>query len=989
MVYFREWWGEQTPKKQASVRSLVESRQLVFLTGGLCMHDEAIAHQGAVIDQMTWGHRFINQTFGPSALPNVGWQIDAFGHSAGSAALMAAMNMKAVIGQKIDFQEHAHRAKAQELEFLWKADPTNQPNTSVFGHLMFDNTGGYSFVLPQKDPKAEGPNNFGVTTPLRTSNCTGGPPGGNGCCKQKCSSNCDSCAVELILDGGTPSDRDGLGHAVAGPAWHDVIAARVATMVAEYKKGTEHVLFAFGSDFQFQDAPAPFLAMEVCMEYVKSNPGKYGFELIYSTPADYFAAIGAPGFGPATATAETTGVASDWPILDGGDFLPAAFSDHYIRSGFFTSRPASKASDRVAWMDTHAAKSLEVLTSVLGAGSGGGGSSSSSSSSSSSNLTQQLAEAIAVADAAVGVHQHHDGLTGTDLAFVALNYANMIANATALIAPASGSAAASLVGLSTAGATGCPESNVSICPATAPLEHKKPLSVMLYNPLGSSRTEVVAVPVPVAAVEVVDSDGVAVPHEVHPSIMSSDAADGGQPWTLFIKAVLKPLEVVRLTLRPTLEGQGKPPVAPELATGGGTISLSVETGATAAVDAQTGMLVSIADQHLNCSLQYYTPAVGSNKSHGWGKTDDCSTAYAFRPMPGVPKKSYGPAVSAPKVYRGSLVQQTHVVVDEAAGIELAVRVVAGDTSVHLISQLGPLDVSNGFGQEAVMELTSSSIKSGAEWRTDSNGLFMMQRTRRTNYSGFFPGYVVAEPEAQNYMPATCMADLRSSSAAKDGPSLAVAFTSSHGVASLAPGTLELMMHRRFVDHGCRVDKGYQMNDTYRIVKSLRLQALPTSAGLAVANRIDARDMHHPVAAYFAPATATADDGVAGIQLLPELPQNVHLHTLRTSLGADLRCSPFPPRQCDKAPAAQHDTLELLVRLQHLFSADDDPNGLSKPVTVDLAAWLAVWGRVLRADETTLSAAVVVGADLHGPITLRPMQIRTFIVTLRLAGAQVP
>jgi hypothetical protein len=984
MVYFREWWGEQTPDKQASVRSLVKSRQLVFLTGGLCMHDEAIAHQGAVIDQMTWGHRFINQTFGLSALPDVGWQIDAFGHSAGSAALMAAMNIKAVIGQKIDFQEHAHRAQEQELEFLWKADRTNQPNTSVFGHLMFDNTDGYSFVLPQKDEKAEGPNDFGVTIPLRTSNCTGGPPGGNGCCKAQCGSNCDSCAVELILNGGTPSDPHRLGHGSVARAAH-TIAARVATMVSEYKKGAEHVLFAFGSDFQFQDAPAPFLALEVCMEFVKANREKYGFELIYSTPATYFAAIGAPGFGSATTTAETTDAASDWPVLDGGDFLPAAFSAHYIRSGFFTSRPASKASDRVAWMDTHAAKSLEVLASVASAGS------------SSSSLTQQLARAIAAADAAVGVHQHHDGLTGTDLAFVALNYANMIANATALVASAAASAAATLVGLPTAGASGCTESNISVCSATAPLERNTPVSLVLYNPLGSSRTEVVAVPVPVATVEVVDSDGVAVPHEVHPSIMSADAADGGQPWTLFIKAVLKPLELVRLTLHPTLEGQGKPPVAPELATGGGTISLSVETGATVAVDAQTGMLVSMADQKLNCSLQYYTPAVGSNKSHGWGKTDDCSTAYAFRPMPGVPKKMYGPAVSAPKVYRGSLVQQTHVVVDEAAGIELAVRVTAGDSSVHLISQLGPLDISNGFGQEAVIELSSSSIDSGAEWRTDSNGLFMMQRTRRTNHSGFFPGYVVAEPEAQNYMPATCMAELRASSAvAKDGPSLAVAFTSSHGVTSLAPGTLELMMHRRFVDHGCRVDKGYQMNDTYRIVKSLRVQALPSSAGLTVANRLGARDMHHPVSAYFVPVTATATDidtagdgaAVAQLQLPPELPQNVHLHTLRTSLGSDLRCSPFPPRQCDKAPAAHNGTLELLVRLQHLFSSDDDPSGLSKPVSVELVAWLAVWGRVLRVDETTLSAAAVIGADLHGPITLSPMQIRTFIVTLRLTDGPV-
>ena len=83
MVYFRRWWRAQQPGKQASVRHLVARRQLVFLTGGLCMNDEAVSHHGAVVDQMTWGHRFINATFGPEALPTVGWQIDAFGQCCG------------------------------------------------------------------------------------------------------------------------------------------------------------------------------------------------------------------------------------------------------------------------------------------------------------------------------------------------------------------------------------------------------------------------------------------------------------------------------------------------------------------------------------------------------------------------------------------------------------------------------------------------------------------------------------------------------------------------------------------------------------------------------------------------------------------------------------------------------------------------------------------------------------------------------------------
>ena len=719
MIYFREWWGEQTPAKQASVRALVAAKRLVFLTGGLCMNDEAIAHHGAIIDQMTWGHRFINETFGPDALPNVGWQIDAFGHSAGYTSLTAGMGFKAMIGQKIDFQDQARRASARELEFAWTPDPSNQPEVDVFGHVMFDNTGGYSFTLPQKGGGAKGEQ--GTTIPLREANCTGGPPGGNGCCTSTCGGNCDSCAVELAAS---------------------IIAARVAQMKPRYRHGDEHVFFAFGSDFQFQDAPLPFEAMEMVMAHVQSNPGRYGFKLIYSTPEDYFAAIGAPGF-------KSDGEDEDWPTFN-DDLLPAAFSAHYIRSGFYTSRPASKASDRAAWAAGHAAKALEVLLRADGVNVGG---------------ADPIATAIAGIDASVGVHQHHDGLTGTDLEYVALNYANMIANATAALAPASAAAATRVAGLgdqATSAAAGCPERNVSVCPATAKAlqEENGQIEAVLFNPLAHSRTEVVAIPVPVATVEAVDSmakrdqsaSTLPVEYEVHPSIMA--ATDGGLPFTLFVAIPLKPFETRTVTLRRT--STAKSLVRGDvLAPQQGVISLSVPTGASAAVDSTTGSLVSIADQPVNCSLEYYVPAPGTNETHGWEAANPCSTAYGFRPMPGVPRKPYGRSPdSVVTVYKGKLVQQTHTVVNAAAGVELAVRVSAGDASVQLITKLGPLDVSNGYGQEAVMEFYVPSIGSAGHFQTDANGLFMMQRTRRDNTSGFFP-YVVRSACPFAYMHVSC------------------------------------------------------------------------------------------------------------------------------------------------------------------------------------------------------------------------------------------
>ena len=258
-------------------------------------------------------------------------------------------------------------------------------------------------------------------------------------------------------------------------------------------------------------------------------------------------------------------------------------------NGVNVCRVNAKASDRAAWAAAHAAKALEVLL----AGARGGGVPRKAKTIAA--VDEGKLRAIAAADAAVGVHQHYDRLTGTDLAYVALNYANMIANASALVASAASAAAVALAGLPPGGAAGCPERNVSVCPATAGALRAEggSVGVVLFNPLARARTEVVAVPVPVAGVEVVAAgSGAAVPHEVHPSVMADRAR--GLPFTLFIQAALQPFGPKAVTLRRA--AHAPPPVAAEPAGPGGVVSLSVVSGASAAVDAATGSLLAIADQ---------------------------------------------------------------------------------------------------------------------------------------------------------------------------------------------------------------------------------------------------------------------------------------------------------------------------------------------------------------------------------------------------------
>lgn len=863
-------------------------------------------------------------------------------------------------------------------------DRTNAPGSTLFGHLMWDNTAGYSFVLPTTvcaNSTAAGMPDWWscTTTPLRPA---GDCARADGCCSDKCQRGrgCQSCALELGVE---------------------AVVEHVRAMVPRYKYGQHHVFMAHGSDFMWADAPKPYQAMEMIMTYVNARPDMYGLRLVYSSPAAYFAAIQRRGElrGRDLAAITTT------PGAFAGDFFPATFSPHYVRAGFFSSRPASKALDRAVWARGDAAKRLRVLSGGLLAGAG----------------VAALDAAVAAIDAAVGVHQHHDAMSGTDLVAVADNYRQMMIAADELAVPASASAVAALVGAPAATAAsfaGCVQSNVSVCPATAPLQHGKALILVLFNPLGSARSGIVAIPVPISGVTASSVGGGEVASEVHEALYVDSAQAGAHNFTLFVNASLPPLGTLRLHLTPA-KAEDTALIRWRPAGEGTDVSLAAPGGATATVDSRTGALAAVAGRPVLSSLEYYTPNDGSNKSHhgyGWSDANACSSAYAFLPQPGGTRPFRSSTHTTVMVAKGSLVQQTHTVVDTAAGVELAVRVAAGDASVQLLAKFGPLDVSNGFGQEAVLILDTCSgaqnaCPFGRSWLTDANGLQMIERAWRDNSTSpktaMGTPYTVWEPEAQNYYPATSMAALQSSSAA-----LTVAFDAAHGVTSRSAGALELMMHRRIVDRGCRNDEGYQMDDAHPVVSELRVQAPSTGGQAAAAYRADALHLLHPVLAYVGPPS-TRDAGAGrrrhtgATARAYELPTNVHLHTLR-ALGTDLeeahqRCDPFASlKSCASAIAlsrsraatlASDDTpLELIVRFQHLYAAGEDPD-LSQPATVNMAALLSsvLPGLALAsAVETTLVAAKVLDPQPQVVLRLLPLQIRTFVVEMKQArGAQTP
>jgi hypothetical protein len=138
--FFSMWWKIQDEDVKNSVRFLVENKQLSFVNGGWCMHDEAATHFMGMIDQTTLGHRFLKKELG--VIPRVGWQLDPFGHSASQASYFTSkVGFDALYFGRIDYQDLSKRHYQQECEGLWNS--SRSFDSTVFWGLTGSYEGNY------------------------------------------------------------------------------------------------------------------------------------------------------------------------------------------------------------------------------------------------------------------------------------------------------------------------------------------------------------------------------------------------------------------------------------------------------------------------------------------------------------------------------------------------------------------------------------------------------------------------------------------------------------------------------------------------------------------------------------------------------------------------------------------------------------------------------------------------------------------------------
>ncbi|KAL5581467.1 hypothetical protein UlMin_013909 [Ulmus minor] len=234
-AFFQRWWRRQSEAMQNIVKQLVNSGQLEFINGGMCMHDEAATHYIDMIDQTTLGHWFIKKEF--DVTPRIGWQIDPFGHSAVQAYLLGAeVGFDSFFYGRIDYQDRAKRKIEKSLEVVWRGSKSLGSSAQIFAGAFPVNyeppPGGFYFEV--NDPSA------------------------------------------FILQ-----DDISLFDYNVQERVNDFVSAAVAQ--ANITR-TNHVMFTMGTDFKYQYANSWFKQMDKFIHYVNLD-GRVN--ALYSTPSIY------------------------------------------------------------------------------------------------------------------------------------------------------------------------------------------------------------------------------------------------------------------------------------------------------------------------------------------------------------------------------------------------------------------------------------------------------------------------------------------------------------------------------------------------------------------------------------------------------------------------------------------------------------------------------------------------------------------------------
>ncbi|XVF08603.1 hypothetical protein REPUB_Repub07fG0017200 [Reevesia pubescens] len=727
---------------------------------------------------------------------------------------------------------------------------------------------------------------------------------------------------------------------------------------------TNHVMWTMGTDFKYQYAETWFRQMDKFIHYVNQD-GRVN--ALYSTPSIYTDAK--------YATNEA------WPLKT-DDYFPYADRINAYWTGYFTSRPALKGYVRTMSSYYLAARQLEFFKGRSKAGP---------------NI-DYLADALALA-------QHHDAVSGTSKQHVADDYAKRLSIGYEEAAKVVETSLASITKSSSKTDSGslvtkfqqCLLLNISYCPPSEiDLSSGKKLVVVVYNPLGWKRVDIIRIPVIDENVIVKDSGGKEIESQLLPlqnaflairnfysaAYLGKFPSVSPKYWLAFA-ASAPPIGYSTYFIS---RGKRSDKVVP--APSKSHVVFSSEENQDDVIEVGPGNLKLVYSANHGKLIRYINSrtkvkeSVGQSYSFYSGAVDkqQRSGAYIFRPNGTYSTKADGQASFT--VLRGPLLDEVHQRIN--SWIYQITRVYKGKEYAEFEFSVGPIPINDGVGKEVVTQI-STHMKTNKTFYTDSSGRDFIERIRdyRKDWN-----LEVNQPVAGNYYPINLGMHI------KDGSKeLSILVDRSVGGSSIKDGQLELMLHRRLLQDD---DRGVAeaLNETVCVQNKcsgltivgkyyLRIDPLGEAAKW---RRSFGQEVYSPFLLAF---TEQEGDGWTNSHVLSfsgmdpsyVLPDNVAMITLQ-----------------------ELDDGKVLLRLAHLYEIGEDKD-LSVTASVELKKVFAN-KKINKVTEMSLSANQgraemekkrlvwkVEGASEEAPkvvrggavdpatlvVELAPMEIRTFII----------
>ncbi|XP_064621444.1 alpha-mannosidase 2x-like [Lineus longissimus] len=751
-VFLSMWWDELDQSEKIRVKNLITRGQLEIVNGGWVAPDEASTHYFAIIDQLIEGHQWLEKNLGVK--PKISWSPDPFGYSSTMPYILNRAGVKDMVILRIHDEVKAELRQNQNLEFHWRQywDKSNG-ETDAFCHLL-------PYVL------------YSI--------------------KHSCGPNPYIC---LLFDFRKIPGEYGEGNPPI--LTNDNIEKYSKYLLDEFRAKAEHfrhniILYPLGDDFRFDreiEWDQQYVNYNKLFNYMNSRKD-WNIDAKFGTLKDYFSAV---------KKVEKAGKlkGGKFPTLYGG-FYPYMDRDEEYWTGYFTTRPFYKQLEREIESNLRSAEILNSLAMAYQSnykkpfrhGSG--------------NLKR-----LTTARRSLALFQHHDAITGTSKPQTVADYEVKLWDAKASTKKVTVTAAQYLFLKDLQEpADGKPENkyfiNVDDARSSDQIHPEKKLvtvtpdgtKVVIFNPVGKHRFELLQFRVSSPVIKVTDSKGDTVPSQINPIwVGSSDVSI--IDYELIFYTDLPPL-AMKVFILTDIPEKVKARVAGVAITA--TLFSNPFRGQAAKdksifnvrrLDTSPHSRIVFENHHIRAKFNHRGLLLSVTTLDDNHVIDIAlsfmmynsrgSGAYIFMPQSsatsGSGSFSRDPEVS---VLRGPLVSEVRV---KYYALQHVVRI------LHTEKPLGAaLQVENNIDlttdhewmdKEIIMKFTTS-VKNGQIWYSDLNGFQTVRHKSHKKY------YI-----AGNYQPMSAMAYIEG-----NDTRFSILSAQSHGVSSLKTGCLEVMLDRK-------------------------------------------------------------------------------------------------------------------------------------------------------------------------------------------------